>query len=75
MGSGEGKDAAIKELFAKRSSNRMTDDGPILVPRLKGQVATPQLFRMYPSQGVSQIIGEICLTPSGFDQVDGLGLT
>ena len=27
------------------------------------------------SQGVSRIIGEICLTIGGFDQVDGFGLT
>ena len=27
------------------------------------------------SQGVSQIIGEICLTIGGFDQVDGFGFT
>ena len=27
------------------------------------------------SQGVSQVIGEICLTIGGFDQVDGSGLT
>ena len=27
------------------------------------------------SQGASQIIGEICLTIGGFDQVDGFGLT
>ena len=27
------------------------------------------------SQCVSQIIGEICLTMGGFDQVDGFGLT
>ncbi len=27
------------------------------------------------SLGVSQIIGEICLTIGGFDEVDGFGLT
>ena len=27
------------------------------------------------AKGVSQIIGEICLTIGGFDQVDGFGLT
>ena len=27
------------------------------------------------SQGVSQLIGEICLTIGGFDQVNGFGLT
>ena len=28
-----------------------------------------------PHRGVSQIIGEICLTMGGFDPVDGFGLT
>ncbi len=35
-----------------------------------------QQSRMHPShRGVSQMIGENCLTIGGFDQVDGFGLT
>ena len=40
--------------------------------RYSGQ---PQIWDAPLSQGVFQIIGKICLTIGGFDQVDGFGLT
>ena len=47
----------LNQDFQDKRIVRMTDDGPILVPWLKGQIATTQSFRMHASQWVWSRLG------------------